>query len=50
MATVTVFQEEEFTTENPRPSSDWLSSFEDLNFIDDILPEKEKLEQFFITL
>ena len=50
MATVTVFSEEEITSDQSQSSAGLLSSFEDLNFIDDILPEKEELEQFFITL
>lgn len=45
MATVTVFSEEEIQT-----SPNYLSVFEDLHLIDDILPEKEDLEQFFINL
>ena len=45
MATVTVFSEEEIQTSTP-----YLSIFEDLRSIEDILSEQEELEQFFINL
>lgn len=49
MATVTVFSEEEIINDHVMPSTALLSAFEDLHDIDDILPEKEELEQIFIN-